>query len=132
MASPFDHFDSQITFAVPSTLDLEAMDLSNVTVLLRGMDDLDFHQLTQQYSTEVEYSRFMGDVWVGIVLTLMIVTSIFCMCACFLYHKFRQWKASGELQSQCTQRDTVRISEGFSGGITWWDTIQTVLSSSGD
>ncbi|XP_050092366.1 protein commissureless 2 homolog [Anopheles aquasalis] len=38
------------------------------------------------------YERFIGDVWVGIVLTLMILSSIFCMCSCFLYHKFRQWQ----------------------------------------
>lgn len=42
------------------------------------------------------YERFIGDVWVGIVLTLMILSSIFCMCSCFLYHKFRQWQRSGE------------------------------------
>lgn len=94
-------FNSDITFAIPTSLDLQAMEFPNVTVLLSGMDDLDFNQLLNQnmdYSSgnEVEYNRFMGDVWVGIVLTLMIVTSIFCMCACFLYHKFRQWKASGE------------------------------------
>ncbi|XP_058459366.1 protein commissureless 2 homolog [Malaya genurostris] len=40
------------------------------------------------------YERFIGDVWVGIVLTLMILSSIFCMCSCFLYHKFRQWQRS--------------------------------------
>lgn len=69
------------------------------------MDELDFEQLTQQtgggtLSNEWEYNRFMGDVWVGVVLTLMIVTSIFCMCACFLYHKFRLWKANGEYLGQ--------------------------------
>uniref|UniRef100_A0A182JKV6 Uncharacterized protein n=1 Tax=Anopheles atroparvus TaxID=41427 RepID=A0A182JKV6_ANOAO len=41
------------------------------------------------------YERFIGDVWVGIVLTLMILSSIFCMCSCFLYHKFRQWQRNG-------------------------------------
>lgn len=98
MATMLEHFDSQITFAIPTNLDLQAMEFPNVTVLLSGMDDLDFNQLTQvglDYN-DPEYNRFVGDVWVGIVLTLMIVTSIFCMCACFLYHKFRQWKASGE------------------------------------
>lgn len=101
MTSLLEHYQSEITFAIPTNLDLQAMEFPNVTVLLSGMDDLDFNQLTQHldYNTEVDYNRFMGDVWVGIVLTLMIVTSIFCMCACFLYHKFRQWKASGELHS---------------------------------
>ncbi|KFB44093.1 hypothetical protein ZHAS_00011928 [Anopheles sinensis] len=42
------------------------------------------------------YERFIGDVWVGIVLTLMILSSIFCMCSCFLYHKFRQWQRNGK------------------------------------
>lgn len=97
-------FESHITFAIPSSGDLQAMQWPNVTVLLRGMDELDLDQLTQtggdHLGNEWEYHRFMGDVWVGVVLTLMIVTSIFCMCACFLYHKFRLWKASGEYLGQ--------------------------------
>lgn len=49
---------------------------------------------SEQQLLDPTYERFIGDVWVGIVLTLMILSSIFCMCSCFLYHKFRQWQRS--------------------------------------
>lgn len=43
---------------------------------------------------EVEYSRVVSDIWIGVILTLLIVSVIFFICACFLYHKFQQWKNS--------------------------------------
>lgn len=98
-----DHFKSEITFAIPTNMDFQTMAMSsNYTVLLTGIED--FNKIaaagkSKVYNTgsaDADYQRFIGDVWVGIVLTLMIVTSIFCMCSCFLYHKFRQWKSSGE------------------------------------
>ncbi|XP_061517157.1 protein commissureless 2 homolog [Anopheles gambiae] len=57
----------------------------------RGRDGLGVGPGTEQM-LDPTYERFIGDVWVGIVLTLMILSSIFCMCSCFLYHKFRQWQ----------------------------------------
>ncbi|XP_055596647.1 protein commissureless 2 homolog [Uranotaenia lowii] len=54
------------------------------------------------------YERFIGDVWVGIVLTLMILSSIFCMCSCFLYHKFRQWQRN-VLTSRSQTLPTVNV-----------------------
>lgn len=43
---------------------------------------------------EMEYSRVVSDIWIGVILTLLIVSVIFFICACFLYHKFQQWKNS--------------------------------------
>ncbi|XP_037940267.1 protein commissureless 2 homolog [Teleopsis dalmanni] len=43
---------------------------------------------------EVEYSRVVSDIWIGVILTLLIVCVIFFICSCFLYHKFQQWKNS--------------------------------------
>ncbi|XP_073842517.1 comm3 isoform X1 [Musca autumnalis] len=43
---------------------------------------------------EADYSRVVSDIWIGIILTLLIVSVIFFICACFLYHKFQQWKNS--------------------------------------
>ncbi|XP_059216310.1 uncharacterized protein LOC106092403 [Stomoxys calcitrans] len=43
---------------------------------------------------EAEYSRVVSDIWIGVILTLLIVSVIFFICACFLYHKFQQWKNS--------------------------------------
>lgn len=46
--------------------------------------------------TEVEYSRYISDIWIGVILTLLIVSIIFFICSCFLYHKFQQWKNTCE------------------------------------
>lgn len=39
-----------------------------------------------------DYDRIFTDLWVGVVLTLMVLSCIGCLCSCFLYHKFQQWK----------------------------------------
>lgn len=46
--------------------------------------------------TNEEYEQFLADLWVGIVLTLMVLSCVCCMCSCLLYHKFQQWKRSGK------------------------------------
>lgn len=93
--------ESKITFEIPTNLDLNIL-TNNYTLLFSEMDSL---ATLAEKKTSVggglvmgddEYNRFIGDVWVGIILTLMIISSVFCMCACFLYHKFRQWKRSGK------------------------------------
>uniref|UniRef100_A0A182MXT9 Uncharacterized protein n=1 Tax=Anopheles dirus TaxID=7168 RepID=A0A182MXT9_9DIPT len=61
----------------------------------RGRDGLGVGGVGTEQMLDPTYERFIGDVWVGIVLTLMILSSIFCMCSCFLYHKFRQWQRNG-------------------------------------
>lgn len=43
-----------------------------------------------------EYSRYISDIWIGVILTLLIVSIIFFICSCFLYHKFQQWKNTCE------------------------------------
>lgn len=48
-----------------------------------AMDDL---------QKQVEYDKFMNEVWIGIVLTLILISMVFCFCSCFLYHQFRVWK----------------------------------------
>lgn len=48
-----------------------------------------------------EYEQFLADVWVGIVLTLMVLSCVCFMCSCLIYHKFQQWK-NRVLQSRTT------------------------------
>ena len=43
-----------------------------------------------------EYEKFLIDVWIGIVLTSMILCTIFCMCSCLMYNKYQQWKIDGK------------------------------------
>lgn len=47
-------------------------------------------------AADVEYSRYISDIWIGVILTLLIVSIIFFICSCFLYHKFQQWKNTCE------------------------------------
>ncbi|KAB0797854.1 hypothetical protein PPYR_08847 [Photinus pyralis] len=42
--------------------------------------------------TDPDYEQFLADVWVGIILTLIVLSCVCCMCSCLLYHKFQQWK----------------------------------------
>ncbi|XP_075214751.1 protein commissureless 2 homolog isoform X2 [Lycorma delicatula] len=43
---------------------------------------------------DADYDRFISDVWIGVVLTLMVLSCVGCLCSCLLYHKFQQWKRS--------------------------------------
>ncbi|XP_033158729.1 protein commissureless 2 [Drosophila mauritiana] len=73
-------------------------DLANRVIL----DSSSVDQLQQ----ELEYDKFMNEVWIGIVFTLILISMVFCICSCFLYHQFRTWKrnyrnnANGS--TQCT------------------------------
>lgn len=71
---------------LPKNSSEEAMDfdLANRVVL----DSSSVDQLQQQ----LEYDKFMNEVWIGIVFTLILISMVFCICSCFLYHQFRTWK----------------------------------------
>lgn len=42
--------------------------------------------------TDEEYSRFVSDMWIGIVLSMLVVFIVLALCLWFLFHKFQQWK----------------------------------------
>lgn len=46
----------------------------------------------QNITEQMEYDKLMNEIWIGIVLTLIIISMVFCICSCFLYHQFRLWK----------------------------------------
>lgn len=60
---------------------------------------------TQREMSEAEYEQFLADVWVGVVLTLMVLSCVCCMCSCLLYHKFQQWKRRVLEQRSGASRD---------------------------
>ncbi|EDV97831.1 GH14476 [Drosophila grimshawi] len=66
------------------------------------LDSSSVDQLQQQ----LEYDKFMNEVWIGIVFTLILISMVFCICSCFLYHQFRTWKRNyhnnANSSSQCT------------------------------
>ena len=59
------------------------------------MNSLTSFSGSSDFGADNTYDRFVADIWVGIVLTLMILSSVFCICSCFLYHKFRHWQRNG-------------------------------------
>ncbi|XP_001353129.2 protein commissureless 2 [Drosophila pseudoobscura] len=73
-------------------------DLANHVIL----DGSSVDQLQQQ----LEYDKFMNEVWIGIVFTLILISLVFCICSCFLYHQFRTWKRNyrnnANNSTQCT------------------------------
>ncbi|XP_022228339.2 protein commissureless 2 [Drosophila obscura] len=73
-------------------------DLANHVIL----DGSSVDQLQQQ----LEYDKFMNEVWIGIVFALILISLVFCVCSCFLYHQFRTWKrnyrSNASNSTQCT------------------------------
>ncbi|XP_065361360.1 uncharacterized protein comm3 [Calliphora vicina] len=95
----------QLALGVDATLDNIAVDHKAVELTLGNGDLLAGDPITASRAgpphvtlahglEEVEYSRVVSDIWIGVILTLLIVSVIFFICACFLYHKFQQWKNS--------------------------------------
>ena len=69
----------------------------NLTFLVAEVDDVAVVPDTgTRYREQEKYERFLADVWVGVVLTLMVLSCVCCVCSCLLYHRFQQWKRSGE------------------------------------
>lgn len=99
--------DSKITFEIPSSLDLDSFIKSNnYTLLFSQLHSADSHGSNRlvkdlfsnrsKTMSDIEYERFMNEVWITLVLVLFILSIVFCLCSCLLYHKFRQWKRSGK------------------------------------
>uniref|UniRef100_W8BZD1 Protein commissureless n=1 Tax=Ceratitis capitata TaxID=7213 RepID=W8BZD1_CERCA len=59
---------------------------NHIAIDSTGFDSID------EMQRQLEYDKFMNEVWIGIVLTLILISMVFCFCSCFLYHQFRMWK----------------------------------------
>ncbi|TMW46365.1 hypothetical protein DOY81_008555 [Sarcophaga bullata] len=56
------------------------------------MDSRSYNTAMDELQKQLDYDKFMNEVWIGVVLTLILISMIFCFCSCFLYHQFRMWK----------------------------------------
>lgn len=96
-----------ITFELPSNVDIKNVNLpKNYTLFINelkrfafGDDDDDgsgIYRAGNYYHgmTPDEYDRFISDMWIGIVLTIIMVFIVFALCFWYTYHKFQQWKIS--------------------------------------
>ncbi|RZF33951.1 hypothetical protein LSTR_LSTR010434 [Laodelphax striatellus] len=66
----------------------------NYTIVVQDVGSASAASATASAAYDLEYDRFISDVWIGVVLTLMVLSCVGCLCSCFLYHKFQQWKRS--------------------------------------
>lgn len=99
--------DSKITFEIPSNLDLESLlRTNNYTLLFSNLhsengetSDRIAKDLLSNRSNgmnDIEYERFMNEVWITLILVLFILSIVFCLCSCLVFHKFQQWKQNGK------------------------------------
>lgn len=59
-----------------------------------GVDSVNVMPHNRHGMTDAEYERFVSDMWIGIVLTMLMVIIVFALCFWYMYHKFQQWKRS--------------------------------------
>lgn len=82
---------NEITLTLPLGMELEGLEFGRNLSALYGEG-----VQAGESADPVAYEQFLADVWIGIVLTLMVLSCVCCMCSCLLYHKFQQWKRSGK------------------------------------
>jgi len=46
--------------------------------------------------TASEYDNLVADIWIGVLLSAILLSSVCCLCACLVYHKFQKWKQLGK------------------------------------
>lgn len=84
-----------------ATAELESFSATPIKSVDFNISDLSIFEISE--NTEVRplsdpvYEQFLADVWVGIVLTLMVLSCVCFMCSCLIYHKFQEWKHRGKL-----------------------------------
>lgn len=53
---------------------------------------------------EDEYQNLVKDIWIGCILTLIVVSCIICSCSFFAYHKFQTWKRHCKYKNLFTKK----------------------------
>lgn len=102
--------EQRISFEIPSEFDVETIKLTkNYTLFVNEIRRFAFgtepnSDVTNAHfnnnnhhnhgMSDEEYARFVSDMWIGIVLTMLMVFIVFALCFWYMYHKFQQWKQS--------------------------------------
>lgn len=100
----------RISFEIPSEFGVETIKLTkNYTLFVNEIRRYAFGSQPDNYNvtndhnnnnhhnhgmSDEEYARFVSDMWIGIVLTMLMVFIVFALCFWYMYHKFQQWKQS--------------------------------------
>lgn len=93
MLTTDDDFD--LKFAIQTPESYNRNDFNITKFLLKPLQPLP-NGSAELNIVDPEYEQFLADIWVGIVLTLMVLSCVCFMCTCLIYHKFQQWKSRGE------------------------------------
>ncbi|XP_050306926.1 protein commissureless 2 homolog [Anthonomus grandis grandis] len=78
--------------------DLEIFSATPIKTIDYNLTDFPIFSVSNDEGAEVTalsdpvYEQFLADVWVGIVLTLMVLSCACFMCSCLVYHKLQEWK----------------------------------------
>lgn len=72
-----------------STVESGVMDTGNATSYITEID--------QKAS---QYDQLVADIWVGVLLSAILLSCVCCMCTCLIYHKFQRWKRLGNFKVQ--------------------------------
>ncbi|XP_037033959.1 uncharacterized protein LOC119072774 [Bradysia coprophila] len=86
--------ETKIEYEISTDLDLENLP-SNYTLFVHELQRIAFGREKSNYQHGMspdEYERFVNDMWIGIVLTMLMVIIVFSLCTWYMYHKFQQWK----------------------------------------
>lgn len=94
--------ESRITIEVPNGAELESL-AQNLTLLVTEIEE------TMVRGEPEDEEQLITDVWVGIVLTLLVLSCAASMCACMLYHRFQLWKRRGNYFSNTKYFDCHNI-----------------------
>lgn len=74
---------------------------NNYTTFVKAFEHVAFggeKPLHHHAMSQAEYDRFVSDMWIGIVLTMVVVFIVFALCFWYMYHKFQQWKRNCKFQ----------------------------------
>lgn len=101
----FDHFISmvdQVRFEIPANYNaIESITVDkNFTLFLNHIEGTERVKLID-HMTEEEYRALINNIWIGVIVTLIIVSFVVCLCSCFMYHKFEMWKRNCKYLQFC-------------------------------
>lgn len=88
-----EKMETKIEYEISTDLDINAT--RNYTLFVHELERIAFGRENPNFKhgmSSAEYERFVNDMWIGIILTMLMVLIVFSLCVWYMYHKFQQWK----------------------------------------
>ncbi len=89
-----EKMETKIEYEISTDLDINDIQ-KNYTLFVHELQRIAFGKENSNFQhgmSSAEYDRFVNDMWIGIILTLLMVVIVFSLCVWYMYHKFQQWK----------------------------------------